>query len=218
MFYSNNFTRDSSSLRYTRLLHIERNSADYAIILALTPEIIAWAGNCMTSYSQSRQDMALAENERQEATALLHEQLEMLDNDYQVAALFARQLYADIPDYVQLFDFDKPMPRTQSRKQQRVTHVLNRHSRMVAEGIHPQMPAGLMARLDTSLQQVKATTIRRFDKSVDARQAAREHRALWSADTKLLRLLYAHCVMVWGDNDPTLNAMGFAMREQVYGK
>lgn len=141
MFYSNNFTRDSSSLRYTRLLHIERNSADYAIILALTPEIIAWAGNCMTSYSQSRQDMALAENERQEATALLHEQLEMLDNDYQVAALFARQLYADIPDYVQLFDFDKPMPRTQSRKQQRVTHVLNRHSRMVAEGIHPQMPA-----------------------------------------------------------------------------
>ena len=92
MFYHNAFTRDSSSLRYTRLLHIERNSVDYAIILALTPEIIAWAGNCMTSYSQSRQDMALAENERQEATALLHEQLDMLDNDYEVAALCARQL------------------------------------------------------------------------------------------------------------------------------
>ena len=217
MFYTNNFERDSTGLRQNRLLRIETNSAEHSIELGLNPETILWASTCCAAYLQSRQMMHLAENERQEATSMLREKWNILEKEYQVAALFARQLYADMPDYLKMFGFDKPMPRTQGDKKERVAKVVGRHHRMVDEGIAIVLPVALVSRLQISLDEVSALLTLRDEKKVDARQAARDYAALWANDTRMLRRVYSHCVLVWGNNHPSLNAMGFAMRQQGGG-
>ena len=197
MFYNNAFSHDTATLRQNRLLRIETNGAEYAVELGLNPETISWASTCCAAYLQSRQMMFLAENERQEATSMLREKWNILEKEYQVAALFARQLYADMPDYLKMFGFDKPMPRTQGEKKERVAKVVGRHHRMVDEGIAIVLPVALVSRLQISLDEVSALLTLRDEKKVDARQAARDYAALWANDTRMLRRVYSHCVLVW---------------------
>ena len=215
MFYTNAFSRDSVTQRGTRLLMIESNLATHAVALGIPAAITTWGANCNTAFLDSRQRMALETNEVQEASTFLAERLSFMESEYQVARLFAYELYADAMFRIEKFAFDEPMPRTQDARIEKVDKVLSAHARMIADGDTPVFPPALVTRLETAVAEARTAYNNRALEQEDVTDANRLYADLWNNDSKMLKALYSYAVMAWGDNDPRLNQIGFALKDQM---
>lgn len=215
MFYDNAFSRDSVTQRGNRLLMVESNLATHAVALGIPAAMTTWGATCNTAFLASRQTMALETNEVQEASTLLAERLSFMESEYQVARLFAYELYADAMFRIEKFAFDEPMPRSQDGRIEKVEKVLSAHARMIADGDTPVFPPALVTRLENAVAAARTAFNERALEQEDATDANREYADLWNNDTKMLKALYSYAVLIWGDNDPRLNGLGFAMKDQM---
>lgn len=215
MVYNNQFSHDTLADIEFRLERIQTNLAGYSAALSLPADILTWGATCSTNFSTKRTTFEVEGNEAQAATTELLQKMEILRSEYQIAKLFATQLYEDSPQRLEGLEFDTPFPISQPDQIQRIQNVLDEHSRMITGGITPVFPPMLITRLQTAVSSAVSASSARNTEQQEASHASTEYKIIYTESVKMLRKLYAWAVLVWGDDHINLIDLGFARSSQM---
>jgi hypothetical protein len=215
MIRDNAFTRDTLAGRAERLDLLQQFFGDYSSELTGLPTAVAtWAGGTpYTDYTTMRTAMAIEEGESQDATAIFLEKLQFMRSEYEIAREIARDLF-QIAEHFIAYGFHLPYPGRQEDQFSRVNQVITVNAARVSASVTPVLPAILITRLQNALTAAQSADDARDDETIEATIARQDFVVKWDEDSKNLRTLYRWCVMIWGDDDVKLNALGFVRASQ----
>jgi hypothetical protein len=176
--------------------------------------VATWAGGTpYTDYTTMRTALAIEEGESQDATAIFLEKLQFMRSEYEIAREIARDLF-QIAEHFIAYGFHLPYPGRQEDQFSRVNQVITVNAARVSALVTPVLPAILITRLQNALTAAQSADDARDDETIEAKIARQDFVVKWDEDSKNLRTLYRWCVMIWGDDDVKLNALGFVRASQ----
>ena len=205
---TNAFTKDTLALRGVRLQEVERSIDDLQPTLNLEAALLAWAQACHTNFMDIWSTAGVEQGEKEGAFLTLTAKDKEMEETYADIRIIALARYANDPDNLKDFEFDKLFPDGTKARLDVVREVVKATQRHRDAGIAHALPVVFTDKLTAAIVDVESA----YD-DADLERFESEHasRTLWNlmrSDAIKLRELLGWARSIWGRYDLRFELIG----------
>ena len=210
---NNNFTNDSYGLRLERLATIQSNLGTIQPELGAPAEIVTWAATCFDNFSNliTQKDAEMSESDA--ATLQSTEKGRILEEEFQNCRTFYTTFLKSQPFRLQELKLDVEFPTERQMKIKKAEHILEIDERQTGEGVTPNLPAGLKARLINAIEEYRVALNAQDVESEQASYAVLKVNQAFETDTEMLQKLRSWWYIILGKRDPRISIIGMVNPE-----
>jgi len=207
----NNFSNDPILIRLARLFFLSNNLPPFIPELALPPNYETWALNAYSNFNVATSNQNVQRGEKEEAFRLSDVAMETLGGYYAILkdVLLARYAPSDVPV---CYGVKGVAPESKQGIFDVAQKFILGHNERVAVGDPLVLPDVMLNKLIGFRNDADASWKAAYSETGDVETATEEMRALYDADTKMLRIIYNWICAMWRRDDPRLIEIGFVQR------
>ena len=205
---TNAFTKDTLALRGVRLQEVERSIDDLQPTLNLEADMLAWAQACHTNFMDIWSTAGVEQGEKEGAFLTLTAKDKEMEETYADIRIIALARYANDPDNLKDFEFDKLFPDGTKARLDVVREVVKASQRHRDAGIAHALPVVFTDKLTAAIDTVEAAY---DDADIERFESEHASRTLWTlmrSDAIKLRELLGWARSVWGRYDLRFELIG----------